>query len=252
MKTATTSAVYLVYSFDKSNWTDISLIGSETYLVGPSSRSKSYSRSNQNIDLSAFANGESGTLYLYFWAIDGGTIKTDPTDTTGSNYYTATFTRKADIGFTDGSSYSPGEVTKGGTTEIIGRFWLNSDVSGVVLTNVSIDLEGSRTGFSNFKLWESTDAALDGGDTQLGSTIVTDPGANPAVFSSLTKSISTSGDYYFLTADVDIEATGSIRAYIGDASDLTITDGIIGETIASEPLTSSEMATSICLSNFMA
>jgi len=170
--------------------------------------------------------------------------------------YEASFTKIADISFTDGSSFTPGQLTVGNEAEVIGRFWMDSDISGATLTGVSIDLDGTRTGFSNIELWSSSDGSFDpvpdGLDPQLGSTIATDPGASPAVFSSLTKSISTSGDYYFLTADVDIEASGSIRAYIGEAADLTVTDGVIGETISSAPLSASEVPTSICLTSFVA
>jgi len=253
MKTTDVSAVYILYSFDKSNWTQTSLIGASQAIVGPTGRSRTYSKSNINIDQSGLTNGAACTLYVYFKATENATIKTDPVSDPTVNPYEVYFTKLSDISFTDGSSFTP-SITPGNNNELIGRFQLEADVTGATFTDASIDLSGTRSGFSNFKLWASADASYDAGDTQLGSTIGTDPQANPAVFSSFSLSIPTSATYILLTADVAESASGSIQGVIGEATDLTVTDGEVNGTITNAYMSNggADVPTSIELASFTA
>ncbi len=73
------------------------------------------------------------------------------------------------ITFTDGSSYTP-TVTPGSSDQVLGRLQLSADVTGASATGLSIQLNGSRIGLLNLKLWASADAVF-GSDIQLGSAL---------------------------------------------------------------------------------
>ena len=252
-KAAAISSVKYYYSLDKSNWSSRFMISSGQSMIGNGYRTTAYSHVNNDVDLSSIANGDSATIYIYFWANESATEVTDPDTDPTVNAYEATFLRIADISFTDGSAFTP-SITPGNNNELIGRFQLEADVTGATFTDASIDLSGTRTGFSNFKLWASDDASYDVGDTQLGTTIGSDPGESPAVFSSFTLGIPTGGTYILLTADVDEEATGSIRGIVGESADLTVTDGEITSTISTAYMSNggAEIPTPVELSSFTA
>jgi hypothetical protein len=239
-KTTDVSGAYVLYSLDKSNWSQISLIGAENIVIGPTSRFRTYSRNNINIDLTQFANGEACTLYVYFKATEGATVKTDPVSDPTINPYEVYFTKVANISFTDGTSFIP-EITSGNNAEVIGRFYLSADVDGATMTAASIDLEGTRSGFSNFKLWASDDNILDIGEDEYIRTVSDDPGSSPLEYSSFSVSLTTSGKYIILSADVAEDATGSIRASILDETALTITDGEINTTISAAYMSSTSI-----------
>ena len=209
----------------------------------------SYSRNTDySVSTSVLTNGSSYTLDIVH-AVSGTTM---PADTSLADY-SATFTKIADVEFTDGTAFTPA-ITTGNSDELIGRFQLQADVTGANLTDAAIDLSGIRSGFSNLKLWASTDASYDVGDTQLGSTIAIDPQASTAEFSSFSMAIPTSGTYILLTADVAEDATGSIQGVIGEVADLTVTDGEINSTISMAYMSNggAEIPTSIELTTFNA
>ncbi|MBK7865582.1 MAG: hypothetical protein IPJ75_00480 [Ignavibacteriales bacterium] len=103
----------------------------------------------------------------------------------------------AGISAADGTGYTY-EGIGGSGNQPIGRFSLNDFNAGSTLTSATIKLNGARTGTSNFKLWVSTDNTFNSGtDTQIGSTVVADPGVgNNVVFGALTQ-VLTSSDTYF-------------------------------------------------------
>jgi Secretion system C-terminal sorting domain len=209
----------------------------------------SFTRSTDlNVDLSGLTNGVTYDFEVFHKILG----VTEPVDTSVS-VYTATFTKIADIGFTDGSGFTP-SVTLGNTSELIGLFQLDADISGASLTGVSIDLEGTRTGFSNFKLWASDDNKLDIGVDEYIRTVEVDPGASPAVYSSFSISIPTEGVYLLLTADVDLEATGNIQGVISEVADLSVSNGEINGTISSAVMSNggAEIPTPIELVSFTA
>ncbi len=151
---------------------------------------------------------------------------------TGANSNSVTVTTSAaTITFTDGSGFTQ-SIIPGSTDLPLGRFQLTSDASGATLTAVSIKLNGTRTGLSNLKLWSSTDDSF-GGDTKIGSTVAEDPGDGASVsFSSLSAAVNTSGVYYFITANVAADASGTVQAVISENSSLTISDGTLSGSIS--------------------
>ena len=142
------------------------------------------------------------------------------------------------ITFNDGNSFTQ-SITSNSTNQVIGRFFLNADYSGAELTSATINFEGTPTGISNFKLWSSSDANF-GGDTQIGSTIANYPGNGGSInFTGFSNSVSSSGTYYFLTADVAANPTGTVRAYITSKSSLTLSsDGYLNSTFSNSYLSS--------------
>lgn len=159
----------------------------------------------------------------------------------------------ATITFTDGSSFTPG-INHGYTNQALGRFKLTADASDAALTDASIKLNGTRTGLSNLKLWSSTDDSYNSGsDTQIGSTVSSDPGdGSAAAFSSFSSSISTSGTYYFITGDVSSEATGEVTGVIVQNSSLTISSGSLSGSISNASLSASAAPLPVELSSFTA
>ncbi|MEA3501066.1 MAG: FlgD immunoglobulin-like domain containing protein, partial [Candidatus Marinimicrobia bacterium] len=157
------------------------------------------------------------------------------------------------ITFNDGSSYST-SVTQGNTDQVIGRFSLNADGSGSYLERVTILLNGTRTGASNFKLWKSSNSSFESGtDSQYGLTISADPGTGElASFSDGNVSIGTGTEYYFLTCDVASDATGSIDARMVDNSSLTFYDGLISSDLSNEVLSDGDSSLPVELIIFTA
>jgi hypothetical protein len=130
---------------------------------------------------------------------------------------------------------------------------LDADYSGAELTSATINFEGTPTGISNFKLWSSSDANF-GGDTQIGSTVSNFPGNGGSInFNGFSNSVSSSGTYYFLTADVAANPTGTVRAYITNKSSLTLSsDGYLNSTFSNSYLSSEASPLPVELTSFTA
>ncbi len=170
-----------------------------------------------------------------------------------SNQPTLTKISNADITFTNGSSFTPA-VNKGSANQVLGRFQLNGDEPGALLTAASIKINGSRSGLSNLKLWESTDAVYNSvSDSQLGATVAADPGdGGSASFSGFSSSIATGGTYYFLTVDVAAEASGILQAVLVANMNLAITGGTLTGTITNAPLSNGDVSLPVELVSFTA
>jgi hypothetical protein len=248
------SSANMYYRLDGGSWTTVLLdkrleLSDDNFFAKILSVSTIYSSSNNiTVNTHSLTNGDTYTLDIYH-ELSGTTVPSEAPD----SYYSATFTKIAAIDFTDGSSFSP-TVSEGSSDQAIGRFYLTADVTGASLTAASVTLNGTRTGISNIRLWSSADAVFDGDgtDTQLGSAVESDPVASPADFSGFTSSIATGGTYYFVTADVAADATGSIRGEITDNDDLTVSSGELNTTVSSAQLSDSDVACPICLDSFHA
>jgi Secretion system C-terminal sorting domain len=156
----------------------------------------------------------------------------------------------ASIIFTNGSSFTP-SIISGSSDQAFGRFNLSGDISGASLTSATIKLNGTRTGMSNVKLWSSSNATFESGsDTQLGTTVANDPGTGNSVSFSFTSAISTSGTYYFVTADVASSATGVVQGVIEQNSSLTVSSGTLSGTINNAPLSTDDNSLPIELTDF--
>jgi hypothetical protein len=155
------------------------------------------------------------------------------------------------VTFTDGSGFTP-VVTRGGTDQALGRFELTGNAAGASLTAASVRIDGGRTGLSNLKLWQSSDAAF-GSDTQIGSTVAADPGdGNSVSFSGFSSSIGTGGTYYFLTGDVASDAMGGVHGVIVQNSSLTVSGGTLSGTITNAPLSGVDASLPVELASFSA
>jgi len=139
------------------------------------------------------------------------------------------------ISFTNGTAYSPGNPTGGTTNNPIGRFQLSGELAGASLTGATITVTGTRINVSNLKIWSSTDATFNSGsDTQLNSQ----SDGSTVTFSGFSSSISTSGTYYFITADLASTSSGTIALTIGSQANLTISGGAIASSFSNAALSS--------------
>jgi hypothetical protein len=143
------------------------------------------------------------------------------------------------VTFTDGSGYSSslyGDIEN----QPFGRFSLSASETGAELGGVTLTLNGTRSSLSNFKLWASSDNTFSSGeDTQLGSTVASDPGdGNTVSFSGFNHAIGTTAGYYFVTCDAAASASGSIQAFLADNASLTLTGGALSTAITNAPLSS--------------
>ena len=155
------------------------------------------------------------------------------------------------VTFTDGSSFTP-SVTQGGSNQAIGRFNLNSSTTFGFIA-ATIKLTGTRSGASDFRLWQSSDNSFSSGsDIQLGSMVEFDPGTNKTVtFNNFVSPISSSGTYYFLTCDVASDATGVIKGVVVSNSKLTFSGGALtGSSISNADLSSSDASLPVELTSF--
>lgn len=146
------------------------------------------------------------------------------------------------VTFVDGSSYSTA-LGVNLQNQPFGRFSLSADQTGSELTEIYVRLNGSRSGFSNFKLWSSSDENFDSGvDQQIGSTISSDPGdGNTIQFSGFNSTIGTTAGHYFVTCDATQEASGGIQAVFDNNSFLTFYAGALSSTISNAPLSTEEV-----------
>jgi hypothetical protein len=155
------------------------------------------------------------------------------------------------VTFADGSGFLPG-ISKGSANQALGRFKLTGSFAGASLTAASIKLNGTRTGLSNLKLWESADATF-GSDIQRGTTVAADPGNGSSVaFSGFSSAIGTGGTYYFLSGDVASDATGGVQGVITANSSLTFSGGLLSGTISNAPLSTGDVSLPVGLVSFSA
>jgi len=181
------------------------------------------------------------------------TVLINPIDINASMYrFDIKGSGNAKIDFVDGSSFLY-NVQPNKINQQIGRFFLQSDLAGATLNSINIKLIGERTGLSNFKLWQSVDANLLRAEDIRLLVIENDPGNGGILnFTNLNVSIPTTGSYFFLTANVAENATGTIHSFIGGNSDIGISEGIIQQNLISAPLSMSDNSLPVELSFFNA
>ena len=154
------------------------------------------------------------------------------------------------VSFTDGSSFSAAP-TVGGSNQAIGRFNLNSSATFGFIA-VTIKLTGTRSGASDFRLWQSSDNSFSSSsDIQLGSMVESDPGTDKTVtFNNFVSPISTSGSFYFLTCDVAAGGGGLIKGVIVSGSSLTFSGGTLSGSISNADLSSGDVSLPVELTSF--
>lgn len=155
------------------------------------------------------------------------------------------------IYFTPNGSFT---VTPGGTDQKFGAFNLYG-ASNKDFTGISIRLDYTRTGVSNFKLW--VDANRDGEpdvEGQLGSTVTSDPGVGQSIsFSGFQCVIGDSpGKDYLLTCDVASDATGSIAGIVVQGSDIIFDTGTSIDGTFPADISGGDVSLPVELSSFTA
>ena len=158
-------------------------------------------------------------------------------------------TDDADITFADGSAFTP-DVMQGGVNQAIGRFQLTADLAGASLTSATVQLSGTRTGLTHFRLWASIDATFESAsDTPLDGP--ESDGASIS-FSGFSNAISTGGTWYFVTADVAAEATGAVQGAIGNNAGLILDKGTLSGALSNAPLSIGDASLPVDLHAFSA
>ena len=144
------------------------------------------------------------------------------------------------VTLTNGSSFST-SPTPGQINQPIGRFALRTNSLGASLDGIWVKLNGTRTGASNFKLWESSDNSFNSSsDIQIGLTVPTDPGDGGDIrFLSLCKMLATTDKFYFLTCDLSAGASGSILPMLTGNKEMMLGLASLSGTITNSPLSSS-------------
>ncbi|HNW50676.1 MAG TPA: choice-of-anchor D domain-containing protein, partial [Prolixibacteraceae bacterium] len=202
------------------------------------SRLGSYNPTSYNWYIDNQLRDEHGAGDYFFYHADAATCPSSGW-ASGSGNGTGTGTPLVvdypQIDFTSGASFSPGNPTAGTTNSPVGRFYLDADIAGASLTSATITVSGTRTNVTNLKLWSSTDATFNSGsDTQLNSQ----SDGSTVSFSGFTSAISTSGTYYFITADLASTSTGTIALTIGSKTNLTYSGGASSTVFTNAALTS--------------
>ncbi len=189
--------------------------------------------------------GESTNGTNNYWSKD--------TNKNGGYPYLSWQTFPNTIIITDGSLFETNPASDQ-SNQVIGCMALKSDDVNAIFDGVWIQLNGVRSGASNFKLWESSDNSFDSGnDVQLGSTVETDPGdCNCIWFTGLSSSLATTDKYYFLTCDLSAAATGTIDPILPDNEVLMLGFSTLNSTLTNTPLSGEASALPVELTSFSA
>lgn len=157
------------------------------------------------------------------------------------------------VTITDGSSFTP-SPTAGQTNQAIGRIALKTDVVNAMLYGVRVVLNGTRTGATNFKLWESSDNSFSSGsDTQLGLTVATDPGDGGYIsFQPVNVQFLATDKYYFLTCDLSGGATGTIQPLLAATTDINLGRSVLGSSLSNTTMSSGASPLPVELTSFTA
>ncbi|MGE5362698.1 MAG: DUF5050 domain-containing protein [Bacteroidota bacterium] len=233
-------AGYVYYSFYDSPWT----LNRADY--NGAGKTAIYTPSAGSVDECTY-DATIGKIFFYDNNVGGSKViyRSDPDGANRTSVFTG-FTQKVNtlsaptmrsIAFTDGNGFTQ-SITPNSTNQVLGLFRLTAASGGAVLTEASVKLNNVRTGLSNLKLWSSADPSF-GSDSQLGSTIASDPGDGGTVtFSGFSSGVSTGGTYYLLTGDISDSPTGTVRGEIVQKSDLNIVSGLLSGTITNAVLSS--------------
>ena len=164
-------------------------------------------------------DGESGTTTVTLTVDDGTDMLND----------TFTITVAPDVAFTDGSSFVGSNGQPGDSGVPVGRFQLQATGPGTSVFNaVTIDDQGTGSGFASIELWRSDDDQFDtADDTQL------QPGASitsfPATFSGLDVTVPQQNPVtLFLVVDLESDADGEMVPVIETSSELAFSPGALG------------------------
>ncbi len=168
------------------------------------------------------------TLWVVTDAGSSSSFTTLATAATNEVFRGVTFAPYSTITFADGSSYPSPNGTPNTDDNPIGRFQLAGNISGGELTSVTVNLTDTYTGITALKLYASSSATF----SVVGSTLLasTTPGSTATFTISGGHSIPTSGEYYYVTADLNSSASGLVSLYIADSSKLSFANAAMYNT----------------------
>jgi hypothetical protein len=150
--------------------------------------------------------------------------------------------------FTDGTGFGP-TPARGGTAQPLAQFTMSNGETSAQYTfsGVTIRLDGTRTGLSNFNLRRIYQ------NQQRGSTVPTDPGEGNTVSFTFSEPIPGGFTYtYELTADVASDATGSVTPVLPSSASITATTGSGSGSLTNTALSSSAVPLPVTVSVFSA
>ncbi len=177
-----------------------------------------------------------------------GTLTTIATGATNTAIRGIAFSPYASITFSDGSSYAPSAGTPGTSDNPVGRFQLKGNINGSQINEVVVTLTGTYSGITNLKLYYCTSSTFS--TSTLLSTVASP--TSPVTFTiSSPQAITTSDGYFFVAADLDGAATGSITASLADQTKFTFSNAYIAN-FSNVNLSASAVALPVEMTSFTA
>jgi hypothetical protein len=153
------------------------------------------------------------------------------------------------VAFTSGTSYTPPAAVPNSNNNPVGQFFLDPGVNGSNVTAATMQFGGTPSGITAVKLWSSADATFNSAsDVMLSSKTY----ASSVTFNTFTSAMDISGTYYFITADLNSSASGSVSASIANAAAFTISSGSVTTSISNAGLSSGSVPLPIQLLSFTA
>ncbi|MCK5149061.1 T9SS type A sorting domain-containing protein [bacterium] len=178
-------------------------------------------------------------------------VRSYATNTEGTSYgEEKTFSTPYSISFTNGSSFTP-NITLGNSDQIVGQFKMEAPQWEIYFDAVTIQLNGSRTGYNNFKLFSENQVGL----YQMGTTVTVDPGQGESItFTGFSDEEIDVGfpQTFYLRCDVAAGATGAIQGVIVDNSCLTFRNGALSSALSNAVLSDVDVSLPVQLSSFTA
>jgi lysyl endopeptidase len=125
----------------------------------------------------------------------------------------------------DGRSYNAPVPEPGTDQNPVGRFWLSADETGAVLSALRVENEASGfTGVTSAALWRSSDPTFEPtADSRLATTSTT----APVAFDALGFSLPTDTTYFFVTLDLEDDATGEFQPVLRNEDALSFSEGTL-------------------------
>ena len=158
--------------------------------------------------------------------------------TSGTNtvFRGVAFAPYATMTVTDGSSYTAPLGMPNTNDNPMGRFQLAGNINGGKLNSVAVKISGTRNGITALKLYSSTSASFSIGSSTLLAT--TTDGTTATFTISGGHSIPTTGEYFYVAADLANSASGSVAVSVDDQSKLSFSNAAIYTTFSNASLSS--------------
>ncbi len=227
MHTAFTARVEV--SYDNSTWHQL-------YEKAGSFAESAWSK--RTYDISTYADGQA-TVYIRWTHQYVGGLLSNYSGMSVDDIQLMGIENATQVTFTSGSAFTVSSPDAQTTNNAVGRFHLQAADTGVSLAGLDVNASGSRQGVDNFKLWQSADNSFNpASDTLLDTT----SDGSALSFSGFSSSVSTSDTYYFVTADLALNASGTIDLSIETNSNLDLYSGTVSTPFTDAALSSAAIA----------